>query len=437
MTTDPAPTTIPITGDLLRGATECERTERGVLIHRLPARARAQCADPQLAMAQAQPSGVRLVLRTRATVLELDTVPTKRHFTGAPPRPDGVYDLTVDGHLTDQMSAAGGDSITTDLATGTVRHETGPTATVRFANLPGGDKDVEVWLPHNETTELVALRTDAPVEPAPNRGSVWLHHGSSISHGSNADSPTGTWPAHVARRCGLELVNLGFGGGALLDPFTARALRDTPTELISVKLGINLVNTDLMRLRAFLPAVHGFLDTIREGHPHTPLLLISPILCPIHEETPGPGAFDEEALRAGTLRFRATGDPAERSTASSPSASSARNCPGSSRGGRPRTRGCTISTVGASTGKRTTPSAHFRTSCIRTRPHTEAWGNASPGRHSPPQARSPSAAVLLVDPRVSRLPQPSELRKQLPESRVGSHRDSTPAPTWPGAPAAV
>jgi hypothetical protein len=55
--------------------------------------------------------------------------------------------------------------------------------------------------------------------------------------------------------------------------------------------------------------VHGFLDTIREGHPTTPLLVVSPLLCPIHEDTPGPGAVD---LSTGTLRFRATGDPAER-----------------------------------------------------------------------------------------------------------------------------
>jgi hypothetical protein len=54
----------------------------------------------------------------------------------------------------------------------------------------------------------------------------------------------------AARLGGVELVNLGFGGGALLDPFTARAMRDTPADLISVKIGINLVNADLMRLRA-------------------------------------------------------------------------------------------------------------------------------------------------------------------------------------------
>ncbi|PDP88184.1 lipase [Glycomyces fuscus] len=306
-------TTTPLTPDLLRGALELERTEHGVLPHRLPARARAQCADPQLVMVESQPSGVRLAFRTRATAVELDTLPTKRVYTGAPPRPEGVYELLVDGHLTDQATAIGGNTLAVDLATGAVEHRPGPVATLRFTGLPDRAKDVEIWLPHNETTELVALRTDAPVEPTPDRGRrVWLHHGSSISHGSDAASPTTIWPARAASLGGVELVNLGLGGGALLDPFTARAMRDTPADLISLKIGINLVNADLMRLRAFGPAVHGFLDTIREGHPTTPLLVVSPILCPIHEDTPGPCAFDPDAMREGRLRFRATGDPAER-----------------------------------------------------------------------------------------------------------------------------
>lgn len=305
--------TIPLTPDLIRGALELERTAHGLLPHRLPARARAQCADPQLALAESQPSGVRLALRTRATTVELDTLPTKRVYVGAPPRPDGVYDLLVDGRPAGSASLTEGHTLTIDLGTGSAEHRPGPVGTVRFTGLADTVKDVEIWLPHNETTELVALRADAPVEPVPDRGRrVWLHHGSSISHGSDAASPTTTWPALAASLGGVELVNLGLGGSALLDPFTARALRDTPADLISVKLGINLVNTDLMRLRAFGPAVHGFLDTVREGHPRTPLLVVSPVLCPLHEDTPGPTAMDVTALGEGRLRYRATGDPAER-----------------------------------------------------------------------------------------------------------------------------
>ena len=306
-------TTTPITAELLRGALDLERTEHGLLPHRLPARARAQCADGQLAMAESQPSGVRLVFHTRATAVELDALRTKMAYRGAPPRPDGVYDLLVDGRLAARGSVTGGNVRTVDMSIGTAETEPGPVGTVRFSGLPDRMKDVEIWLPYNEITELVALRTDAAVEAVPDRGRrVWLHHGSSLSHGSDAESPSTTWPALAASLGGVELINLGLGGGALLDPFTARAMRDTPADLISVKIGINLVNADLMRLRAFGPAVHGFLDTLREGHPSTPLLVVSPTYCPIHEDTPGPCAPDFSRLSEGRLQFRATGDPAER-----------------------------------------------------------------------------------------------------------------------------
>ncbi|WP_328436484.1 lipase [Streptomyces sp. NBC_00444] len=307
--------TTPVTAGLLRGALDVERTEHGVLPHRLPAWARAQNTDAQLAMAESQPSGVRLVFRTRATAVELDTLPTKRAYVGAPPRPDGVYDLIVDGRPAGQASVTGGNTVTIDMTAGTAEIQPGPPGTVRFTGLPERDKDVEIWLPHNETTEVLALRTDAPVEPARDSGRrVWLHHGSSISHGSDAASPTTTWPALAAGLGGVELINLGLGGGALLDPFTARTMRDTPADLISVKIGINLVNADLMRLRAFGPAVHGFLDTLREGHPTVPLLVVSPILCPIHEDTPGPAFPDFSEISEGRLRFAALGDPAERAS---------------------------------------------------------------------------------------------------------------------------
>ncbi len=303
--------TTPIEPRILRGALDVERTERGVLPHRLPARAREQFPDGNLAMVEAQPSGVRLAFRTRATAVELDVLPTKTVYQGAPTPPDGVYDLLVDGRLTGQSSVAGGNVNVVDMVTQSMVTRPGPAGTARFTGLSADEKDVEIWLPHREVVELIALRTDAPVQAAPDHGRrVWLHHGSSISHGSNADSPTSTWPALAAARGGVELINLGLGGNALLDPFVARAMRDTPADLISLKIGINLVNMDLMRVRGFSPAVHGFLDTIREGHPTTPLLVVSPILCPIQEDTPGPLAPD---FSASNLSFRAVGDPSDRS----------------------------------------------------------------------------------------------------------------------------
>ncbi|MEU4220670.1 SGNH/GDSL hydrolase family protein [Actinoplanes sp. NPDC026623] len=207
-------------------------------------------------------------------------------------RPRGCIDVFADGELVLRDVLDGGDRIEVDLATGQTAFQPGEAHTTTLSGLPAGRHRVEIWLPHNESVELVELRADAPIEPDDAEPPLWAHHGSSISHGSNPPAPSETWPAVAARRVGVELRNLGLGGIALVDPFLARVIRDAPADYLSVKLGINVVNLDAMRLRAFVPAVHGFLDTIRDGHPDTPLVLISPLFCAIHEDTPGPGAID-------------------------------------------------------------------------------------------------------------------------------------------------
>jgi lysophospholipase L1-like esterase len=298
----------------IRGALDIEHTPHGLLPHRLPAAARAQFPDNHtarfdgqpLTMVEAQPAGVRLAFRTAATTVELDVLPTKTVYKGAPAVPDGVYDLTVDGHLAAQASTPAGNTLILDLPARRFHTTPGRPGTVRFTGLPAEPKNLEIWLPQAEITELIALRADAPVEAPTPSGRRWLHHGSSLSHCAEAASPTGTWPAVAARLADVELTNLGFGTNALLDPFIARAIRDADVDLISLKIGANLVTSDLMRLRAFGPAVHGFLDTIRDGHPDTPLLVVSPILSPIIENTPGPTVPDFDAT---TLRFRTLGNP--------------------------------------------------------------------------------------------------------------------------------
>ncbi|RMI09202.1 GDSL-type esterase/lipase family protein [Cellulomonas triticagri] len=301
-------TTTRPTPDLLHGAAEVETTARGLRPQRLPAWVGRQFPDGQLLAMAAQPSGVRLALTTTATVLEVDVHPLRMAFRGVH-RARGALDLVVDGVLVASDVLTGGDALVTDLSTGATALEPGEPHTARFA-LPAGASTVEVWLPHNESVEVLALRADAPVRAAAPRGRRWVHHGSSISQGSNAATPAGTWPAVAARLGGVDLRNLGFGGSALVDPFTARVIRDTPADLISVKLGINVVNLDGMRLRTFVPAVHGFLDTIRDGHPTTPLVLVSPLFCGIHEDAPGPGSIDPSSFATGQARFAANDDGA-------------------------------------------------------------------------------------------------------------------------------
>ncbi|MBE1513595.1 SGNH/GDSL hydrolase family protein [Nesterenkonia halotolerans] len=297
---------------LLRGALEYETTARGLMPWRLPSWAREQSFDPAVGRVAGEPTGVRLDFHTAATSVVLLTHPTRRVSSDSA-APQAFYDVILDGALFARLPSPGedaGTTLRTDQATGKVTTTKGPDARLSVPDLPAGEHHVQIWLPHNETTELIGLLSDADVRPSPTASRLhWLHHGSSISHGFDAAHPSGTWPAVAAAAAGVELTNLGLAGQAMLDPFTARTLRSAEADVISVKLGINIVNADTMRLRTFVPAVHGFLDTIREGrHAHTPLLLISPLHCGIQEATPGPLLFEE--LDAGP-RYSALGDPDE------------------------------------------------------------------------------------------------------------------------------
>lgn len=302
--------TTSLTPDLVRGGADLETVERGLRLHRLPLPYRAREADGQLAMVERQPSGIHLRFRTSATTLVLKLHATRVMYRGLA-RARGQVDVLVDDVLVKRGPLEGGDALEVDLFAGGATPRPGEIDVVTLAALSPVEKTVEIWLPHNEQVDLVSLASDAPLAPIDDLRPVWVHHGSSISHGSNAAAPTEIWPVVAARAAGVQLRNLGFGGSAMVDPFLARVIRDQDADLISVKLGINVVNADAMRARAFVPAVHGFLDTVREGHPDTPLLVVSPIFSGIHESTPGPGAFDPDGLRAGAARFVATGSPAE------------------------------------------------------------------------------------------------------------------------------
>ena len=306
-------TRTPLTADLVRGALELEHTAHGVLPHRLPAWARAQVPDGQLAMAEAQPSGVRLVFRTRATAVELDTLPTKRSTSARRPAPTGSTTCSSTAASPAGPASRGGNTLTIDMATGAATPRPGPVGTLRFAGLPGrrqGRRDLAAAQRDHRAGRAAHRRPRrAAARPAAARCGCTTAARSATAPTPRA--PTTTWPALAAALGGVDLVNLGFGGSALLDPFTARALRDTPADLISVKIGINLVNTDLMRLRAFAPAVHGFLDTIREGHP-TRRCWSSRRSCARSTRTPrGPAPRTSAGLGEGRLRFVATGDPAD------------------------------------------------------------------------------------------------------------------------------
>jgi hypothetical protein len=176
----------------VRGHLDLVDTGRGWQPRRLPRAAWEQFPlNDWVLPAPSQTSGVRLEFRTAATQVELLVMMTEYQTIGFSPAAAVVrFNLVVDRVIvaTARPSGeAGVDAI--DPVSGANTSVPGELNSVVFAGLPVGDKFVQIWLPVNVAVELVELRTDEPVTAAPpSAAPVWVHHGSSISHCTEASS---------------------------------------------------------------------------------------------------------------------------------------------------------------------------------------------------------------------------------------------------------
>ncbi|MFI7067320.1 GDSL-type esterase/lipase family protein [Kribbella sp. NPDC050124] len=261
------------------GAIEVVHTPDGSRPWRLPYSRIGLFPTDALRMRAAMCAGVRIVLDTDST--------TVAGRAAAPVDPDLTsIDLVVDG----------GSAFSIRV---------GSDGWFQFSGLPEPRKTVELWLPQYgdfQLTELVVdegsqvWRTARPYRPR------LLVYGSSITHCRDATSPTRTWPALVAAELGADLTCLGFAGQCHLDPMVARVLRDRPADLIIACLGVNVYGNGSFNSRSFLPAVLGFLSTLRDGHPGVPIVAVSPIVSPSREDTVGGADLTLAAIRAEVHR---------------------------------------------------------------------------------------------------------------------------------------
>jgi len=285
--------------DFVVGAAPLEPGAAGGLeVHRLPAWARAQLDDAMFGWVESCPTGVRVRFTSTAPVVELVVAATTVAAPGVDAGPISL--VARSGERREELPLDDPSVVTVSEELQIAGIERRPPQTVRV--LVAGPEPVEVQLPHNARVELIALRADGELAPAASTGRRWTHYGSSISQGMNAVAADRTWPVAAATTLGWNLRNLSFAGNAQLDGFAARTIRDAAADLITLKIGINLLNADSMRERTFAPAVHAFLDTIREGQPETPIVLISALACPIHEDTPGPVTAGPDGMAAAASR---------------------------------------------------------------------------------------------------------------------------------------
>jgi lysophospholipase L1-like esterase len=146
-------------------------------------------------------------------------------------------------------------------------------------SLPFDPQLTRVLLPWRPPALLLSIKgkTTLP-RPGQTPAVKLLTYGSSITHGNSAIRPSGTWASRTAQRLGVDLLNLGFGGGAHLEPQMADYIAGRDDwHLATLEMGINLIGQ--IDANEFARRVAYFIPTIARAHPDKWIFCIDLFTC--------------------------------------------------------------------------------------------------------------------------------------------------------------
>jgi lysophospholipase L1-like esterase len=147
---------------------------------------------------------------------------------------------------------------------------------------PAGGTSI-VYLPERMGPTILSVEGDVQPAPAQPR---WLCYGDSIAEGWVVTSPDLAWPAVVGRDVGVDTVNLGYAGSARGEIPSAEELAELAGDVITICHGTNCWTRTPHSAALFAQGLRDFVTIVRQGHPETPIVAVSPITRPDAEDTP-------------------------------------------------------------------------------------------------------------------------------------------------------
>ena len=136
-------------------------------------------------------------------------------------------------------------------------------------------REITIYMPlFTEVSILeIGIDGDARIEPprpfAVDEPAVF--YGTSIVHGGASARAGLTYPAILCRMLNLDFVNLGFSGNGKCEPEMAEALAEIDASLFVIDAGRNHQDRE-----DFEPAYQPFIEIIRDRHPDTPIICVTP-----------------------------------------------------------------------------------------------------------------------------------------------------------------
>jgi lysophospholipase L1-like esterase len=238
--------------------------ENNAAFVRLPLRLKDTFRPPVWNLAQS-PSGARIRFRTDASSiavrLEYPHPPGMRNMhafgqTGIDLYTDGVYRGTA---IADQ-----------DAKPGKIYEHR------YFSGAPRVEREVTLYLSLYSPVKVLAVGVDTEAKLKPAKPFALpkpvVFYGTSITQGGCASRSGMAYQAILGRMLNLDFVNLGFSGNGRGEPEVARAVAEIDASCFVFDFAQNNPTVESLA-EVYAP----FLRTIREKHPDTPIVAITPI----------------------------------------------------------------------------------------------------------------------------------------------------------------
>lgn len=163
----------------------------------------------------------------------------------------------------------------------------------------GPDERAIVYLPEGMRPTLLSIEPVGGRIETPPPQPRWIAYGDSIAEGWIASAPARSWPAMAGRAHGLDVCNLGYAGSARGEIVSAEHIASIPAAVISISHGTNCWTRIPHSVAMLREGTQAFLEIVRQGHPETPIVVVSPVIRPDAEATPNRVGATLAALRAG------------------------------------------------------------------------------------------------------------------------------------------
>lgn len=235
--------------------------EEKPVVRRLPTRLKDTFREPVWELAQ-NPAGGRIRFKTDSKHVSIRAKSPDYYVMNHITRiGQSGFDCYVDGYFMGSVAPNAEGDISADWA-------------IAPAKAAKKLRNVEISMPLYKavTIESVGLDDDATIaDPAPYAlPKPIVYYGTSITQGGCASTPGTTYQSFISRWTNTDFVNLGFSGNGFAEPQLATAVSEIDACCYVIDFWANVGAEEYGKR---LP---GFVGPIRENHPKTPIIIVSP-----------------------------------------------------------------------------------------------------------------------------------------------------------------